>query len=156
MCHATHCWALEEDFRIYKNTKMFYVLLHHSPSIWFRRRHFSVSMFLFGWCDDVFTKQCQYWDCCYRYICRCFARAWWPGGVTRLNHGGRWREYWCGNDINGAVLLQLMETCSSPPPPDTDKLSCTALHAGTCTGRWSHPGAAPIFRKQNTDLIKLP
>ena len=75
----------------------------------------------------------------------------WPGWIM-----GGWREYWCGNDINGAVLLQLMETCSSPPAPDTDKLSCTALHAGTCTGRWwSHPGADPIFRKQNTH-IKLP
>ena len=29
MCHATHCCTLEEDFRIYKNTKMFYYITHH-------------------------------------------------------------------------------------------------------------------------------
>ena len=29
MCHATHCWTLEEDFRIYKNTKMFYHITQH-------------------------------------------------------------------------------------------------------------------------------
>ena len=28
MCHATHCWTLEEDFRIYKNTNIFYHICH--------------------------------------------------------------------------------------------------------------------------------
>ena len=154
MCHATHCWTLEEDFRIYKNTKMFYVLLHHSTSVWFRRRHFSISMFCLGGemmflLNSANIDTAAATDTFVGVLPAPGDPGEWPGWIM-----GGWREYWCGNDINGAVLLQLMETCSSPPAPDTDKLSCTALHAGTCTGRWSHPGADPIFRKQNTDLIK--